>query len=360
MQISRMFGLVAVALLLVLVGPAEVGGQESTASISGTAYTFNTRDVIPGATIRAVEFPDRSTTTAADGSYILDFPQGASVTLYIEAEGHAGIHLQTFTLDDQHHGTAVVGANFQTPSEPVYAGLRALVASYTGQDPFEGGCVVVATVGVEELVGMPFDEFIQFAPHGVEGATALITPTVSEPIYFNSSVVPDVNQMATSNDGGVLWPNVPPGEYVLSASHPTATFTTVDVRCDEGWVVNANPVWGLHAIDPSAVTTTTTTEVTSTTDATSTSTSTSVVPTSIGVETTTSAADDPAVTTTVASSRDGVSDRGSGGGQGAQPAQGGDLPRTGADPRQLAWAAVVTLLGGSLLLALAHRQFRRS
>ncbi|NLD75675.1 MAG: hypothetical protein GX643_03315, partial [Acidimicrobiales bacterium] len=147
MRSTRAVLLVVVAVLAALATSSAVGGQAATASISGTAYTFNTRNVIAGATIRAVEFPAVSTTTGSDGSYTLDFPVGSEVTLYIEAAGHNSIRIQTFTLDDQHEGSTVVGANFQTPTTEVYGALYALLSSYVGGDPFDGGCAVVTTVG---------------------------------------------------------------------------------------------------------------------------------------------------------------------------------------------------------------------
>ena len=127
------------------------------AHIRGTAYTFNTPDVIVGATIKAEELPEVSAVTGADGSYELAVPAGSTVTLYIEAAGHHTIHVQTFTLDAEHDGTEVDGVNFQTPSDEIYEALKGLIAGYTGKDPFEGGCVIVTTVGDARMVGMTFD-----------------------------------------------------------------------------------------------------------------------------------------------------------------------------------------------------------
>ena len=218
------------------------------AHVRGTAYTFNTPDPIAGATIMVHELPDVQATTAADGSYELEVPLGATVSPYIEADGHHSITVQTFVADDAHDGAEIDGVNFQTPSEAIYDGLKALVSGFTGRDPFEGGCVIVTTVGDARLVGMTFDQFIAFHPHGVEGASVQIDPDLATPIYFNADVLPDAAQQTTSIDGGVLWPNVPPGTYTLSASKPGTEFVTVHVSCEDGRVVNANPVWGLHAV----------------------------------------------------------------------------------------------------------------
>jgi len=218
------------------------------AHVRGTAYTFNTPDPIAGATVSVHELPDVHATTAADGSYELEVPVGATVSPFIEAEGHHSITVQTFVADDDHDGAEIDGVNFQTPSDGIYDGLKALVGGFTGRDPFDGGCVIVTTVGDARLVGMSFAEFIDFHPHGVEGATVQIDPALATPIYFNADVLPDAAQLSSSIDGGVLWPNVPAGEYTLSASKPGLEFATVHVSCEDGWVVNANPVWGLHAL----------------------------------------------------------------------------------------------------------------
>ena len=358
MRTARRVPIVALLLLGLLVraaGPA--GGQTPTATISGNAYTFNVGTQIAGATIRVVEFPDVSTTTAADGSYSLTFPLGSEVTLYIEAEGFDTIHLQTFTLDDDHEGTAIEGANFQTPTNAVYDALRALLTSYLGRDPIEDGCVIVTTVGVPELEGMPFEEFVGFAPHGVEGATATISPAATDPIYFNSSVVPDLNQPHTSDDGGVLWANVPPGDYRLSATHPDVDFLTADVRCEMGRVVNANPVWGLRGIDPTATTTTTTAATTTTDAGTTTSTgptttlaTTTSVPTastSVAPSTTAAVAGDAAATRTTTAVRDGRT---------AGRSTSGTLARTGTDARRTASWGAALLLVGTAIVAVERRR----
>lgn len=215
-----------------------------TTIIRGTAYTFNTPDPIAGATIRVDELPDVSATTADDGSYEIEVPSGMRVTPYIEAAGHHTIYVQTFTTD----GTTLEGVNFQTPTDGVYDALYGLIEGFVGRPPFEDGCVIVTTVGDARMIGMTFDEFINFHPHGVAGATVSGEPAMPDPIYFNEQVIPDLAQASTSIDGGVLWANVVPGEYTLSASHPDMAFTTVDVTCAQDRVVNANPVWGLHAL----------------------------------------------------------------------------------------------------------------
>ena len=209
--------------------------EAAMGSISGTAYTFNTPDPIAGATVSLVEFPDISAITAADGSYHLDVPAGAIVTPVIEADGHHSVHLQTFTLDPDHEGLTIEGANFQTPSTDIYEALRGLITGFVGKDPFEGNsCVVVTTVSDKKVVGMTFDDFINFHPHGKPGATVAIEPAVSQPIYFNADVLPDLAQTEVSNDGGALWTNVPAGSDTLSAQLVGTGRATAKVTCEAG------------------------------------------------------------------------------------------------------------------------------
>ena len=68
------------------------------------------------------------------------------------------------------------------------------------------------------------------------------------PIYFNSEVRPDRTLVQTSDDGGVLFVNVPPGTYTLTGTKAGAVFTTLKMKCEAGWLVNASPPWGLQRL----------------------------------------------------------------------------------------------------------------
>lgn len=216
----------------------------ATTFLRGTAYTFNTRNTIAGATILVDELPALAAVTDEDGAWELEVPVGADVTPYIVADGHNTIYAQTF-----HTGPAPIEEiNFQTPTNAVYDLLYILIESITGRPPFADGCVIVTTVSDPAVVGMRFDEFIQFAPHGVAGATASGDPPLPAPLYFNEAVIPDPTQPVSSGDGGVLWANVPPGVYEVSASHPTVEFATFVATCVQDRAINASPPWGLHGI----------------------------------------------------------------------------------------------------------------
>jgi hypothetical protein len=234
-------------------GTPDADGDPNTARLTGTAYTFNqcaaepeqTQCRIVGATIHLVEFPDLSTTTDDAGAYALDVPAGSTVTPYIVADGYRTIYLQTYTVDGD-----LENVNFQTPDLQTYAQLYLLLTTMGHVAPDLLGCVIVTTASVPEVVGMPFDQFRTYNPHGVPGTTAHGDPALPNPIYFNENVVPDASVPHTSEDGGILWTNVPPGVYTVSASHPQQTFADFVADCRLGRIINANPPWGLHGLHP--------------------------------------------------------------------------------------------------------------
>lgn len=80
-------------------------------------------------------------------------------------------------------------------------------------------------------------------PHGDPGALVSLSPETPEaigPIYFNKSVIPDLNQEDVSVDGGVTWLNMPVnGTYSVTAhkegvNYDTVTFNITDADIDAG------------------------------------------------------------------------------------------------------------------------------
>ena len=85
--------------------------------------------------------------------------------------------------------------------------------------------------------------------HGEDAVTVTLDPPLAAehgPIYFNSSVVPDRSLTQTSDDGGVLFIQVPPGEYVWTARKAGAVFSRIKMACRAGYLVNASPPKGLQ------------------------------------------------------------------------------------------------------------------
>lgn len=244
--------LLCAALALALALTAALGGTAlaaGTVHMRGTAYEFNKTGIrLAGATIKVVERPTLSATVGADGRYDLVVPDHAQITPYIVAEGHHTIHLQTFTTD----GEDLDRVNFQTPSEPIYQALAALLSVPLNPDGQLSDCAIVSTFSTVGVRDLDFDAFTAFGAHGVAGASAAASPSLGSPTYFNEDVIPDPAQKDSSKDGGVIWTRVPAGRYTITATHPTKKFASFVATCAPGRIVNANPPWGLHELAPAS------------------------------------------------------------------------------------------------------------
>jgi hypothetical protein len=240
----------ALAGLLLFSAPAIAHGGHGhgrkTVHLSGTAYAFDNQVPIAGARIRVAEVPGTTASTAADGSYRLTVPAHARVTPYIEAAGFHGIYLQTFLTE----GRDLDRVNFQVPSVGIYHALAALLGVELGPDDNPENCVVVSTISTAAIRDLSFEDFIAYGAHGVAGATARARPALPDPIYFNSSVIPDRSLSESSVDGGVLWLDIPAGVYRFSARSKSARFASFIATCEPGRLVNANPPQGLHQLKP--------------------------------------------------------------------------------------------------------------
>lgn len=226
-------------LALMVVAGCDDGGGHETVVLSGTTYGFNTPNPVAGALVRIVEYPELSTTSAADGSWSLEVDAGHDATPYVEHEGFVTMHLQTFSPDaDVEH------VNFQMVTPDVFG----ILAQILGITPDPERCQIASTVSEKAIQTMTYPEFAAHGAHGVAGATVTITPADAEVTYFNEQVIPDKTRTETSRDGGVVWANVPPGRHVLRATHPDKTFAEVTIECAAGRFINANPPQGLKEL----------------------------------------------------------------------------------------------------------------
>lgn len=224
----------ALALLLAAAGCGDDG-----VTISGDAFYFNggTEARVEGATVTLVEDPDRQVVTDADGHFSFDgFAAGDEATFELALADYHAIQTGTLTVGD----APIEQVTFQVVHDDIYA----LMAEMLGITPDDSRCQIVTTV---TRVGKSlYDE----GAHGEAGATVTIDPPTGEdgPIYFNSSVLPDRTLTETSDDGGVLFLQVPPGEYTLTATKAGTEFRPVKMKCRAGYLVNASPPWGLQAL----------------------------------------------------------------------------------------------------------------
>jgi hypothetical protein len=230
----------AMVLLAGCGGDQDDAGETTVATVSGNVWIFGP----PGgplaeAEIYVLEHPDIRTTSDQDGRFELaDVPAG-DVTLVMVGtpsfpENQLGTHtLGSADLDD---------VDFQAVSGGVYN----IFASLAGADPDPALCQVSSTVTRWFEGELP-------TVHGEPGATATIDPALPDGrsvIYFNPDVLPTPGLTETSVDGGVVWTNVSPGEYVLRADKDDVEFKEVRIKCRAGVLVNAAPPRGLQATVP--------------------------------------------------------------------------------------------------------------
>ncbi len=237
--------LAALFTALAVAAPARAA---DTVTISGRAYSFNHMSTyLEGATIKVREVPGLSATTDANGDYVLEVPDDTNVTPYIEPPaGYNQIDLQTLHT----RGEDIENANFQTPADAEYAGLSAILSVPLGDDGRPEQCVIVTTASARNVRGVDYETFHARTPHGVAGATSEEFPAIDGPTYFNEFVIPDASKTETSEDGGIVWTEVPAGTYRIATTSPNTRFASFLATCKNGRIVNANPPWGAYELSP--------------------------------------------------------------------------------------------------------------
>ena len=230
----------SIACCLLALGAAACGTE--TATVSGDAFHFNegVDARVAGARVFVLEDPDVSTTTDATGHFVLEgLPVGSDVTLVMDHPDFIPIQTGTIALP-------AAGAELVT-FQAVPPGVRDVLASLLEIEVDPERCQMVTTV---TRVGR---SLYDPGAHGEAGVTVTIDPPLPEssgPIYFNSMVVPDRTLTETSDDGGVLFVNVPPGDYTWTAhADDGRAFTQVRMTCRAGLLVNASPPWGLQRVE---------------------------------------------------------------------------------------------------------------
>jgi hypothetical protein len=211
------------------------------ATVTGRTFVFGPSAglSLEGAIVSVTESPDVTATVAADGTFTIAAPSGGPATFSLTQDGF--FPNQSATLEITADGIAMLG--FQAPT---YEGVDTL-ATFVRVTPDPTRCQISTTVsraGTEPYGGHAL---------GVEGATVTIDPPLpasSGPIYFAYAEVPfpDRTLAKTTIDGGVVFTNVPVGQYTLTAVKDGLTFSTVDVRCRAGVLVNAAPPHGLQEL----------------------------------------------------------------------------------------------------------------
>lgn len=222
---------------------AGEGGEADGIEVSGDAFAFtlpgSPYGLIDGATISILEQPELTVESDAMGHYAIPgVPPGSEATFVLEREGFPLARTKTFTIP-------AVGplerVTFQVPDDALFELLAGLLMIEV--DP--AACQIVSTV---TRVGK---SIYDAGAHGEAGATVTLEPAIPAehgPVYFGADVIPDPELTETSEDGGVLYTNVPAGTYVMRAHKDGVVFEEATMKCDAGVLVNASPPYGLQAL----------------------------------------------------------------------------------------------------------------
>lgn len=222
--------------------PPDLGDHDAaagTVAVEGHAFVFNVNGGrIHGAKITVLEDATKLAYTDKKGHFLLKgFKPNSEVTLRLEATGYP--KNQTATLNVGTGGLTKV--TFQVPSLAIYNMLAAVIKI----KPDATKCQMVTTVTRKGK------SLYDPGAHGEQDVVVTAAPTPKAelgPVYFNSNVVPDVKMKKTSDDGGVLWANVTPGEYVLTGVKAGVKLRPVKIKCKAGWTVNGAPPWGMQVL----------------------------------------------------------------------------------------------------------------
>lgn len=218
-------------------------GEGAVVEVSGDAFAFTLPGepygLIDGAAITVLEQPAVSVETDAEGHFVIPaLPPGSEATFVLEREGFPLARTKTFTLPEL---GSLERVTFQVPDDTLFE----LLAGLLMLDVDPATCQIVSTV---TRVGK---SIYDAGAHGEAGATVTLEPAIPAehgPIYFNAAVIPEPGLTETSEDGGVLFTNVPAGTYVMRAHKDGVTFEATTMKCEAGVLVNASPPYGLQAL----------------------------------------------------------------------------------------------------------------
>ncbi|MEZ4389709.1 MAG: hypothetical protein R3A48_01335 [Polyangiales bacterium] len=228
-----------------VIEPCDAGAGDGGIVVRGRAYNFGPTGgaSLRGAVIRVLEHPERCVTLGDSNDFSFGgFVAGEPVSLTMDHPDYVPIQTGTHSVPS----TGITGITFQAPTWGIYR----LMATAAREVPQGDRCQIAATV---TALGLSIDS--PTPSHGEAGATVTIEPDPGDavgPIYFNyygpGSILPDRALRETTRDGGVLWLNVRPGEYVLTAHKAGVNITQARFRCRAGVLVNASPPMGLQVV----------------------------------------------------------------------------------------------------------------
>jgi len=217
-------------------------GTGPKVQVTGKAFVFGpSGGSLVGATVSVAEAPEIKTTVGTDGTFALSVPSGGEASFVVSQPGFHDTQSATFLLGAG--GLDQVG--FQVPTDGIFDFFSRLVK----MEPDPELCQIVSTVSRAGTAPYGGDAL------GEPGVIVALEPPIGPdhgPVYFNwikpDVILPDPTLKVTTIDGGVIFTNVPPGEYQMTATKTGKRFTSVKLRCRKGLLVNAAPPRGLQEI----------------------------------------------------------------------------------------------------------------
>lgn len=232
----------ALVLLPFLAANTAANGCDGLVPVSGTVFQFEAMGAsapIEGVEVSVLEFPEAGTvTTDGDGRFSFPgLPTGENVTFIARHDSIRPMFTGTFVLDQN----GLDNVSIQGVS---HSSFNAVV-SQLGVEVDAGTCQIATTVGKCGATVYDPDSFYQGEP----GTTVSVEPSLPSengPIYFDDMVLVDRELTHTSNDGGVVYYNVPVGDYTLYGHKGGLEFRSLSVSCRAGMLVNAAPPYGVQ------------------------------------------------------------------------------------------------------------------
>lgn len=224
---------------------AWILGEGPETVISGQAFVFGPAPELhfADATLSVMEAPELRAPVADDGTFSLTVPSGAPLSFVLEHPELAPI--QSATIEIEPAGLADLG--FQVPTSAVVE----LMARASEVVIDAEACQVVSTVS--SAASPPYGGSAVGEPGAVVEVRPALPEGASGPVYFeyvsDALILHDPELDTTTVDGGVIFANLPTGEWTLHASKAGVSFTEPTARCRPGTIVNASPPHGVEAID---------------------------------------------------------------------------------------------------------------
>lgn len=221
--------------------PADPEPEGPVFSASGTAWdvVFTVFPPLHQAKISILEYPGKTTRADSSGKFHFDgLKPGSDVTFKLEQPNYYPYYSETFTMDSADLGPVA----FQVPSNLLFAGFALI--SETVPQPGKG--FIASTVSTADPA-----TFVDLGFPGEPGCTVTIDPALPAacgPIYFDENTMPRRYLTETTGDGGILYVNVPPGEYIIYAHKTGIEFRPIRVKVFANSFTNAPPPYGLRKL----------------------------------------------------------------------------------------------------------------